>query len=96
MAKAIVNGVVLAESDKFEVVEGNIYFPPESVNKEYFSETSRHTTCPWKGEASYYTLKVGDTVLENAAWFYPQPKNAAEQIRNHVAFYPNKVQIERE
>jgi len=95
MAKATVNGVVLAESDKFEVVEGNIYFPPEAVNKEYFSETSRHTTCAWKGEASYYTIKVGDTVLENAAWFYPQPKNAAEQIRDYVAFYPGKVKVER-
>lgn len=95
MAKAIVNGVVLAESETFEVVEGNIYFPPESVNKEYFSETSRHTTCPWKGEANYYTITIGETVLENAAWFYPQPKNAAAQIRDHVAFYPGKVKIER-
>jgi uncharacterized protein (DUF427 family) len=95
MAKAVVNGVVLAESDTFEIVEGNVYFPPESVNKAYFSETTHHTTCPWKGEASYYTVKVGDTVLENAAWYYPEPKNAADKIRDHVAFYTRKVQVER-
>lgn len=95
MARAIYNGVVLAESDKFEVVEGNIYFPPQTVNKQYFTETRLHTTCPWKGLASYYTIQVGDSKVENAAWFYPEPKKAADNIRNHVAFYGNKVKIER-
>jgi len=95
MAKAIVNGVVLAESDTFHVVEGNIYFPPEAVKTEYFTQTTHHTTCPWKGQASYYNVTIGDTVLENAAWYYPEPKTAAGKIRNHVAFYTRKVQVQR-
>lgn len=95
MAKAILNGIVLAESDNFEIVEGNVYFPPESVNMDYFNETQLHTTCPWKGLASYYSVNVGDTTLENAAWYYPEPKKAADNIRNHVAFYTNKVTVER-
>ncbi len=95
MAKAILNGVVVAESDKFEFVEGNIYFPPETVNMAYFSNTSLHTTCPWKGLASYYTVTVNGTKVDNAAWYYPEPKSAAENIRNHVAFYAHKVKIER-
>lgn len=95
MAKAMIGDVVLAESDTFEVVEGNIYFPPESLNREYFTETERHTTCPWKGVASYYTIEVNGETLENAAWYYPEPKSAAENIRNHVAFYGNKVTIQK-
>jgi len=95
MARAILNGTVIAESDKFEVVEGNVYFPPESVKQEYFSETSHHTTCPWKGQANYYSITVDGTTVENAAWFYPETKRAAENIRNHVAFYTNKVRVER-
>jgi uncharacterized protein (DUF427 family) len=95
MAKATVNGVVLAESDDYEVVEGNIYFPPDDVNMDYFAETDHHTTCPWKGEASYYTIDVDGTTLENAAWFYPQPKEAASQIKDHVAFYTSKVNVEK-
>lgn len=95
MAKAIVDGVVVAESETFQVVEGNIYFPPDAVKREYFSDTSLHTTCPWKGQASYYTVKVGAITLENAAWYYPEPKTAAANIRNHVAFYGNKVKVER-
>lgn len=95
MAKATYNGVVLAESDTYEVVEGNIYFPPEAVNMEYFDGTARTTSCPWKGVASYYSIKVGDDVLDNAAWYYPQPKQAAEKIRDHVAFYTTKVKVER-
>jgi uncharacterized protein (DUF427 family) len=95
MARATYNGVVLAESDKFEIVEGNVYFPPETVNMEYFKQTALHTTCPWKGLASYYTVTVDNTALDNAAWFYPEPKRAAEKIRNHVAFYTHKVKVER-
>ena len=95
MAKAIVDGVVIAETNNFEVVEGNIYFPPDSINREYFTDTSLNTTCPWKGVASYYTVTVGDKVLDNAAWYYPTPKNAASNIRDHVAFYTNKVKVER-
>lgn len=95
MAKATYNDVVLAESDNFEIVEGNVYFPPESLNMDYFSKTTLHTICPWKGEASYYTVTVGDSKLDNAAWYYPEPKKAANDILNYVAFYTHKVQVER-
>lgn len=93
MAKAMWNGVVLAESDDTEVVEGNHYFPPESVNMEYFEKTDHNTTCPWKGEASYYTIKVEGEENPNAAWYYPQPKDAAKQIKDHVAFWKG-VEVE--
>jgi uncharacterized protein (DUF427 family) len=95
MARAIYNGVVLAEADSFEVVEGNIYFPPDSVKQEYFSASNHATNCPWKGQAAYYNLSVNGDDLKNAAWYYPEPKQAAENIRDHVAFYPGKVQVER-
>lgn len=87
MAKAIWNGVVLAESDQTEMVEGNHYFPPNSINQEYFTENSHHTTCPWKGVASYYTIEVDGQKNENAAWYYPTPKEAASNIKNYVAFW---------
>ncbi len=87
MAKAIWNGVVLAESDNTEVVEGNQYFPADSVKREYFKETDTHTTCPWKGLASYYTIEVNGKENKDAAWFYPAPKDAAKQIKDHVAFW---------
>ena len=87
MAKAIWNGVVLAESDNTEVVEGNQYFPPDSVKREYFKESSTHSTCPWKGLASYYSIEVNGQENKDAAWYYPQPKDAAKQIKDHVAFW---------
>jgi uncharacterized protein (DUF427 family) len=87
MAKAIWNGVVLAESDHTEMVEGNHYFPPSSINREYFTQSSHQTTCPWKGAASYYTLEVNGQKNENAAWYYPNPKDAAKNIKDHVAFW---------
>ena len=93
MAKAIWNGVVIAESDHTEVVEGNHYFPANSVNKEYFKESSQHTTCPWKGEASYYTIEVNGQENKDAAWYYPSPKPAAKNIKDHVAFWRG-VQVE--
>lgn len=86
MAKAMLNNVVLAESDTYEVVEGNIYFPPESLKKEYFEQTDKHTTCAWKGQASYYTIDIDGQKTENAAWTYPEPKDAAKNIKEHVAF----------
>ena len=92
--KAIWNGIVLAESDHTEIVEGNHYFPPESINREYFRDSDRHTTCPWKGLASYYDIAAGDQSIKNAAWYYPDPKSAAANIRNHVAFY-SMVKIEK-
>ncbi|MDT5295517.1 MAG: hypothetical protein QOJ76_2397 [Acidobacteriota bacterium] len=85
--KATWNGAVLAESDETVVVEGNHYFPAESVRREHFRESRTHTTCPWKGEASYYDVVVGDEVNKDAAWFYPQPKDAAGEIEGRVAFW---------
>lgn len=87
MPKAIWNGVVLAESDQCVVVEGNQYFPPDSIHSQYFKPSETHTTCPWKGVASYYTLEVDGQVNPDAAWFYPNPKEAASQIKDHVAFW---------
>ncbi|GAB1422130.1 DUF427 domain-containing protein [Anaerolineales bacterium] len=87
MRRAIWNGQVLAESDKTQVVEGNHYFPPETINKEYFEDSSTHTTCPWKGEASYYTIKVDGQENKDAAWYYPAAKDAAKQIEGYVAFW---------
>lgn len=95
MVKATLNGITLAESDTYEIVEGNVYFPMSSLNKDYFAESTLHTTCSWKGVASYYDVVVGDTRVSNAAWYYPQTKSAAKKIENYVAFYSHKVQVER-
>ena len=93
MARATLNGVVIAESDHTEVVEGNHYFPPGSVHTDYLREGQRHTYCPWKGQASYYGLMVDGDFVEDAAWYYPDPKDAASNIKDHVAFYPGKVEV---
>jgi uncharacterized protein (DUF427 family) len=85
--KAIWNDTVLAESTDTKVVEGNHYFPPESINEEYFATSDHHTTCPWKGEASYYHVEVNGERKENLAWYYPDPSEAAAEIEDHVAFY---------
>jgi uncharacterized protein (DUF427 family) len=85
--RAIWNDAVLAESDQTIVVEGNHYFPPDSVNRDYLQDSSHHTTCPWKGEASYYGVVVNGKVNRDAAWYYPEPKQAASQIKNYVAFW---------
>ncbi len=85
--KAIWNGQILAESDETIIIEGNHYFPPESINKEFFSTTDSHTVCPWKGEASYYDIKVNGDTNEDAAWYYPSPKEAALKIKDYVAFW---------
>jgi uncharacterized protein (DUF427 family) len=87
MAKAIWNGVVLAESDETVMVEGNHYFPPDSLNKEYFTESNTNTRCPWKGQASYYTVEVEGQANRDAAWYYISPKPAAKEITDHVAFW---------
>ena len=87
MPKAIWNGTILVESDETVIVEGNHYFPPESLNREYFRSSSEHSTCPWKGDADYYDVVIGGSVNEGAAWFYPHPKPAAENIKGHVAFW---------
>lgn len=85
--KAIYNGQVLAESGHTVVIENNHYFPESSLNKEYFSPSDKHTTCPWKGLASYYTIKVDGVTNTDAAWYYPDPKDAAKEIKDHVAFW---------
>lgn len=85
--KAVWNDTVVAESDQGIVIEGNYYFPPDAVKREYFTETQKHTTCPWKGLASYYTLDVNGQQNTDAAWFYPEPKDAAKQIKDYVAFW---------
>ncbi len=87
MAKAVWNGVVLAESDATVIVEGNHYFPPDAIKREYFQSTDRHTTCPWKGLASYYDVAVDGQVNPGAAWYYPAPKDAAKAIAGYVAFW---------
>lgn len=92
--RATWNGQVLAESDKTVVVEGNHYFPPEAVRREYFAPSETHTTCPWKGLASYYTVNVNGESNPDAAWYYPEPKDAAANIRDHVAFW-HGVTVER-
>lgn len=85
--KAIWNGAVIAESDATIVIEGNHYFPPDSVKKEFLEASDHATVCPWKGNASYYSLSVDGKVNRDAAWFYAQPKDAARQIRGYVAFW---------
>ncbi len=87
MAKATWNGAVLAESDETIVVEGNHYFPPESVRPEYFKPSATHTVCGWKGQASYYTIEVNDQTNPDAAWYYLDPLPAAEKIAGYVAFW---------
>lgn len=87
MAKAIWNNVVLAESDSYEKIEGNIYFPPDSINKEYFKDSDTHSNCFWKGKASYYNLEANDQLNKDAAWYYPEPKPKAENIKHYVAFW---------
>ena len=87
MPRAIWNGTVIAETDTFETVEGNIYFPPQSLKSEHFTPTETRTTCPWKGTATYYTISVDGDTNEDAAWAYTDPKEAAENIRDHFAFW---------
>jgi uncharacterized protein (DUF427 family) len=85
--KAIWENTVLAQSDKTLVIEGNHYFPPESMKREFFKLSDTHSTCPWKGLASYYNVQVGEKVNPDAAWYYPEPKDAAKSIKDHVAFW---------
>ncbi len=87
MPKAVWNGVVVAESDRCEVVEGNQYFPPDALKQEYFKPSSKQTICSWKGTASYYTLEVNGEVNPDAAWTYTDPKPAAQNIAGYVAFW---------
>ncbi len=94
MAKAIWENTVLAESDRTIEIEGNQYFPPDTIRTMYFKPSDQHTTCPWKGLASYYSLEVNGKNNPNAAWYYPEPKPAAKQIKDYVAFWKG-VKVEK-
>jgi uncharacterized protein (DUF427 family) len=85
--KASWKDVILAESNLTVVIEGNHYFPPESINRRYFTESSTHTRCGWKGIASYYTIKIEDDFNQDSAWYYPEPLDKARNIKNYVAFW---------
>lgn len=85
--KAIWNGKTIAESNDTIVIEGNHYFPADAVNKEYLKQSETHTVCPWKGTASYYTLEVNNDTNKDAAWYYPEAKEAAKPIEGRVAFW---------
>lgn len=87
MARATWNGAVIAESDRYEVVEGNVYFPADAVKRDSLRDSATHTVCGWKGTASYYDVVVDGRENPDAAWYYPDPKSAAENIRGHVAFW---------
>ncbi|CAG8951863.1 hypothetical protein HYFRA_00005667 [Hymenoscyphus fraxineus] len=95
-ATATVSGRTIAETDEYELVEGNVYFPPSSVNMSYLSKTDHSTHCPHKGDASYYSVNLDKTELKNAAWYYPTPKEEAENIKGYVAFYKNVVDVKTE
>ena len=84
--KATCLGTTLAESDDTVVVEGNHYFSADSINRKNFRESETHTICPWKGQASYYDIVVGEEVNKDAAWYYPEPKDAAENFKGRIAF----------
>jgi uncharacterized protein (DUF427 family) len=93
MARATWNGRVIAESNKTIIVEGNHYFPPASVRKEFLRPSETHTVCGWKGTASYHSLEVNGNKNPDAAWYYPDPKDAASNIKDYVAFWKG-VQVE--
>ena len=96
MPKAIWNNTVIAEAadDAVEIVEGNVYFPAEAVNRAYLQPSDTHTVCGWKGTASYYSVAVNGEVNSNAAWYYPQPKDAARNITGRIAFWKG-VRVEK-
>jgi uncharacterized protein (DUF427 family) len=87
MKKAIWNGQLIAESDKTVVIEGNHYFPSDSINKDFFKESERTSICPWKGVANYFNIEVDGQTNMGAAWYYKQPSDKAKEIKDHVAFW---------
>lgn len=92
--KAIWNNAVIAESNDTIVIEGNHYFPPNAVNKEFISASDSHSTCPWKGQASYYSILVDGKENKDAAWYYKQPSERAKEIKDHVAFWKGVEVVE--
>ena len=87
--KAIWNNTIIAESSNTKIVENNHYFPMDDVKNEYFKPSDSHTRCPWKGKASYFHIEIDGEINEDAAWYYPNPKEAAQHIEGRVAFYPS-------
>ena len=94
MPKVTYNDTVLVESDDTVVVENNHYFPREALNETYLQPTDHSTVCPWKGTATYYDVVIDGKTIRNGAWYYPEPKPAADRIRDHVAFYKSQFDIE--
>ena len=94
MPRAIFNGVVIAESNNYEIVDGNIYFPAAALKLEYFKESKQTSVCPWKGTASYFDVEANGKACAEAAWYYPNPKQKASHIKGHVAFW-REVSIEK-
>ncbi|KAI4913526.1 hypothetical protein J4E90_005243 [Alternaria incomplexa] len=95
-ATATVNGILVAETDSYEVVDGNIYFPPDTIKSNHFSPTSTKTHCPYKGDASYYTVTANKTEVKDAAWYYPEPLESMNNIKGYVAFYKGKAEVKSE
>ncbi|KAE8140894.1 hypothetical protein BDV38DRAFT_279870 [Aspergillus pseudotamarii] len=95
-AKAILNGIILAETSTWEEVEGNIYFPPSAIKESLFVKSDHTTYCGWKGDAKYFSIVLGDETTPNAAWYYPEPFDKAKHIKDFVAFYPNKIDVKVE
>ncbi|KAB8231616.1 DUF427 domain-containing protein [Aspergillus alliaceus] len=93
IAKATLNGALLAETSTWQEVDENIYFPETAINKSLFIESDHTTYCGWKGGAKYYSIVIGDMMVPNAAWYYPEPYEKAKHIKNFVAFYTNKVTV---
>lgn len=94
MSKAVWNGIVIAESEKTETVEGNVYFPEGSLKRQYFRPSTTTSTCPWKGQARYLNVVIDGKDNLDAAWYYPDPKPAARNIKGHVAFWRG-VEVEK-
>lgn len=94
MPKAIWNGQIIAESEDHEIVDNNVYFPPDAVRREFLRDSQKHTVCGWKGTASYYDIVVGGQVNADAAWYYPEAKDAAKNIEGYISFWRG-VTVER-
>ncbi|MDR3589414.1 MAG: DUF427 domain-containing protein [Negativicutes bacterium] len=95
MIKAYFKDTLIAQTDSPILLEGNYYFPPQDVRKEYLRASDEHTVCPWKGTASYYSVEADGTTDENAAWYYPDPKAAAANIKDYIAFW-HSVKVVKE
>ncbi|KAF9738946.1 hypothetical protein PMIN06_003563 [Paraphaeosphaeria minitans] len=95
-ATATVNGIQVATTDTWEVVDGNIYFPPSSITSSAFTPTRTSTHCPYKGDAAYYSVTTNKTEVKDAAWYYPDPLPAYRKIKDHVAFYKGKADVKEE